>query len=171
MYMSWHDMKQRCLNPKHPKWKNYGGRGITICSRWLDETPIKTKGRPIPQGFLNFYADMEKTWFPGATINRIDNDGPYCLENCEWITRSKNSYEMNQRRMAEGNHHFQGDRNPSYRRVAEGKHNLQGKGMTTVLDITIGKGVRISKDEFESGKGTRYFGSNSKVAKEFRVSK
>ena len=70
-YNSWHMMKQRSQNPNHPAYKDYGGRGIKVCSRWQD--------------FANFLADMGER--PrGKTLDRIDNSGDYELSNCRWVT-------------------------------------------------------------------------------------
>lgn len=70
-YNIWVSMKQRCLNPRHHAYKDYGGRGITFCERWND--------------FKNFLADMGQRP-PGKSLNRINNDGNYTPENCEWAT-------------------------------------------------------------------------------------
>lgn len=74
-YRTWEAMKQRCLNPKHPAYDRYGGRGITVCARWLD----------LEHGFENFLADMGTKPEPkhNYSIERKDNNGSYTPSNCK----------------------------------------------------------------------------------------
>jgi hypothetical protein len=72
-YSSWRNMIQRCTNPKHGQYMDYGGRGITVCEEWL-------------ASFNEFYRDMGKRP-EGKTLDRPDNDGPYSPANCQWSTK------------------------------------------------------------------------------------
>lgn len=76
-YHSWANMKGRCLNPNAEHYDYYGGRGITVCDRWLK--------------FENFYADMGPRPEPKSaySIDRKDVDGNYEPGNCRWATRSE----------------------------------------------------------------------------------
>jgi hypothetical protein len=76
-FRSWQKAKNRCLNPRHDKFPRYGGRGIKMCQRWLDS-------------FENFWEDMGLTWALGLELDRENNDGDYCKENCRWVTHIVN---------------------------------------------------------------------------------
>jgi hypothetical protein len=77
-YTTWQGMKGRCYNPKHNSYKNYGGRGIKVCDRWLE----------YGKGFLNFINDLGKKPTPNHTLDRIDGTKDYSKDNCRWETRS-----------------------------------------------------------------------------------
>ena len=87
MYISWYNMKSRCNYSYHKSYKNYGGRGITYDPKW--------------ETFKSFKEDMGKSWRKGLTIERIDNNGNYCKENCKWITKSKQMVNTRHNRFIE----------------------------------------------------------------------
>ena len=93
LYSIHKSMKQRCLNEKHKCYKNYGGRGITICESWLGEN-----------GFKNFVLWAKSNGYKdGLTIDRVDTNGNYCPENCRWVTMKENANNKSDNRYIEYN--------------------------------------------------------------------
>jgi hypothetical protein len=85
-FNSWRNMRDRCYNKHNKDYKNYGGRGITVCEEWNNS-------------FEKFFSDMGKRPI-GKTLDRINNNGNYEPLNCKWSThldqiRNRRAYASN----------------------------------------------------------------------------
>ena len=74
LYSVWKTMRARCHNPKHPKFRIYGARGIAVCEEWRND----------PNAFLDWA--LANGYKPGLQIDRLDNDCGYAPANCRWAT-------------------------------------------------------------------------------------
>ena len=91
LYFVWHTMKQRCYNLNNNQYKNYGKRGIGICSEWLED-------------FISFYNwAINNGYKEGLSLDRIDNNGNYEPNNCRWATVKEQSRNRRNNRCFEYN--------------------------------------------------------------------
>jgi transcription elongation factor Elf1 len=93
LYHVWYNMIERCKNPKHKAYHDYGGRGVTISSRWTGD-----------KGFENFLLDMSPTYKPGLQLDkdiRFKGNLIYSRLTCMWVTPKQNQSMLRTTRMCE----------------------------------------------------------------------
>lgn len=79
LHRIWRHMKDRCTNPHNKSYHRYGGRGISVCDEWMNDYSA-FRSWALSHGYTE-----------NLTIDRIDNDGNYTPNNCQWLTASENS--------------------------------------------------------------------------------
>ena len=89
-YDTWRQMLDRCENPRNRAYDDYGGRGIYVCQRWRVR-------------FKNFLDDMGQRPISSYQLDREDNNGPYDLDNCRWVSAKVNSHNSTVVRLIEFN--------------------------------------------------------------------
>ena len=85
-YTTWYSMLCRCYNLKNIAYKNYGGRGITVCERWKPDWKWVGGSLSVTEAVRNFLVDMGSKPSPELSLDRINNDGNYEPGNCKWAT-------------------------------------------------------------------------------------
>ncbi len=84
-YLTWQRMKGRCYNIKNQDYPEYGGRGITVCDRWLED---------FGAGFANFLEDMGNKPTEQHSLDRVEVNAGYSKENCRWATSQTQAYNQ-----------------------------------------------------------------------------
>lgn len=103
-YDVWRGMVSRCTNEKDDFYKDYGGRGISVCTEWKE-------------GFINFFNDMGLRPSKVHSLERLDSDNDYCPENCVWI---ESKYQSRNKRKRRDNK--TGINGVSFRELPEGRY-------------------------------------------------
>lgn len=96
-YQCWVDMRTRCNDARSQSYASYGGRGVAVCDSWNES-------------FTSFFADMGSRPSQKHSIDRIDNDGDYCPENCRWATKSEQRVNQRKRTRTTKFIEYNGDR-------------------------------------------------------------
>lgn len=131
-------LRRRCLNKNSSSYKNYGGRGIKVCDRWL-------------HGYSNFLEDMGRRPSSMHSIDRIDNDGDYSPENCRWATSQEQA--LNRR-----------VRNDSKTGLHGIRKTVSGKWVTQFRKRTLGTYKTKEEAQHAYKKAKQEFMANYKIA-------
>lgn len=94
-YNIWCGVKKRCQNENSQNYSNYGGRGIKICEEWNEFDGFKN------DMYESYLKHVEEHGELNTSIERIDNDGNYCVENCKWATRKEQNRNTRQVKLYE----------------------------------------------------------------------
>lgn len=105
IWRTYHNIKQRCTNSKHPRYNDYGGRSITMCEEWLNDI----------SSFINWA--IENGYNESLTIDRIDNNKGYSPDNCRCVSYAVQSINTNLRK----------DNTSGYRGVSKDSHNWRAQ--------------------------------------------
>lgn len=133
LYKTWVEMRKRVNTPTCKNYPYYGGRGIKVCKRW--------------DRFDLFLEDMLPTYREGLSLDRIDNNKDYCLENCRWATAQEQS--ENQRRIRE----VVDSNGVVYKNTSEAGRILGVRGFSIYLSIYEGRPLKDRE-------GLRFFWKN-----------
>ena len=140
-YSSWQCMKQRCYNPNKDSFKNYGGRGITVCDRWLNSS-------------ANFLADMGPRP-EGYTLERRDVNGNYEPTNCYWDTPKQQS--LNRRRFTitrlNSTPNISKQWNKYWVRICIDKYKTHSLGFNTLEEAEAHRDICIYERDFLISRG------------------
>lgn len=137
-------MKTRCFNPNSKSYKNYGGKGITVCNEWSED-------------FNVFYRwALDNGYKEGLTIDRIDSNKDYCPDNCRWISKSENSTLANLGREYSGYSNVTAISPEGL--IYENITNISEFGRIFGLDTSCIR--KVCNGEYSNHKGWKFFDNN-----------